>query len=456
MKVDYLQWSKDEVRKEWKQLQQEGCDCSALEAQKNALLQEEEVERTPEFQQKVDAFLDQAQELPYRADNPWDEPDELAEIRARRPAPVVLPALEPSALAGRMAGAWLGRCAGCWLGKPIEGWRTPQLHKLYAAVGVKYPDNYLWMLPLAENTAEEFKFWSVSQAQAVSLEQYRREADGMPADDDVNYTIAGLCLIEKHGIDFTPEHMARFWLENLPAAQTCTAERVAYRNFLNCVTPPMSARVRNPYREWIGAQIRADFFGYVAPGKPELAAELAWRDACISHVKNGIYGEMWVAAMLAAAAVTADMPLIIRAGLAQIPQNCRLAASIREVLALYEAGKPYDDAITLLRSAWDENEGVDWCHTISNAMIVAAALLWGGRNTDLVLGLSIWPGFDTDCNGATAGSVAGMAYGEGAFAQKWREPLNDKIHSGIAGNTLVSLQELVRRSLACVDKVCAV
>ena len=85
------------------------------------------------------------------------------------------------------------------------------------------------------------------------------------------------------------------------------------------IAPPHSATHRNPYREWIGAQIRGDFFGYAMPGRPGRAAELAWRDACISHVRNGIYGEMWVAAMVAAAAVTDDPRAVVAEGLAQVP-----------------------------------------------------------------------------------------------------------------------------------------
>ena len=56
----------------------------------------------------------------------------------------------------------------------------------------------------------------------------------------------------------------------------------------------------NPYREWIGAQIRADICGYV-PRPPGAAAKLAFRDASLSHTANGIYGAMWSAALVAAA-----------------------------------------------------------------------------------------------------------------------------------------------------------
>lgn len=134
----------------------------------------------------------------------------------------------------------------------------------------------------------------------------------MPVDDDTNYTVTGLSILKTYGTEFTPEDVGRYWLSNIPLLSTCTAEGVAYRNMTCGINQPKSAVYLNHYREWIGAQIRADFFGYAGSGNPELSAEFAWRDACISHVKNGIYGEMWVSAMLASAPFLDDPVEVIK------------------------------------------------------------------------------------------------------------------------------------------------
>jgi len=87
----------------------------------------------------------------------------------------------------------------------------------------------------------------------------------MPEDDDTNYTLLALKLVEQYGRDFTPDDVAESWLMNLPLLHVCTAERVAYINLAQSLYPPQSASYRNPYREWIGAQIRGDRSATSAP-----------------------------------------------------------------------------------------------------------------------------------------------------------------------------------------------
>jgi ADP-ribosylglycohydrolase len=205
---------------------------------------------------------------------------------------------------------------------------------------------------------------------------------------------------------------------------------------------------RNPFREWIGAQIRGDFWGYAAPGNPELAADYAWRDASISHVKNGIYGAMWSAAMNSAAFVASNINQVLDAGLEQIPRNCRLADGVRRMRALHQDGQSYAQAVQAVHQEWDENSGHDWCHTISNAMIVTLALLWGEGDYVRTICRAVQACFDTDCNGATAGSIVGAMLGQSALPTQWTGVINDTVNTSVAGYNKVTLGELAAQTLS--------
>ncbi|MBS3763225.1 MAG: ADP-ribosylglycohydrolase family protein, partial [Planctomycetes bacterium] len=263
-------------------------------------------------------------------------------------------------------------------------------------------------------------------------------------DDDTDYTIIGLRALEEKGKNFDSRDIAQMWLELLPYQKTYTAERVAYRNIVNGLWPPESARYRNAYREWIGAQIRADAWGYACPARPQEAAELAYRDAVVSHTRNGIYGEMWVAAMIAAAFATDSPRRIIEIGLSEIPGDSRLNAAIQQVIEWYEEDLSAEEATTRLLEEFGEYSPV---HTINNAAIVAMALLWGGEDFTRGVGLAVMPGLDTDCNGATVGSVTGVMIGEEGIPENWKQPLNDRLESAVFGDFQVRISDLAARTL---------
>jgi ADP-ribosylglycohydrolase len=226
---------------------------------------------------------------------------------------------------------------------------------------------------------------------------------------------------------------------------------VAFCNFVKGYEPPESAIYKNPYREWIGAQIRADYFGYINPGEPELAAEMAWRDASVSHTKNGIYGEMFVAAMLAVAAKTDNIKDIIFGGLAQIPHTSRLYEGIMLIADGFEKGVSQAECFKNIHKKYDEHSAHDWCHTISNAMIVAASLLYGGGDYAKSICMAVQAGFDTDCNGATVGSILGMANGIQSIPEYWTSPIGDRLYTSLFGFETVKISERVQLTLEQIE-----
>ena len=69
--------------------------------------------------------------------------------------------------------------------------------------------------------------------------------------------------------------------------------------------------------------------------------------------------------------------------------------------------------------------------TISNAIIVAASLLYGEKDYGKTVCLSVSEGFDTDCNAATAGSILGVALGGSNIPEYWGGRVNDTLCASI-------------------------
>jgi len=436
------------IKDEFIQREQEGCDVTAL--------RQEFEERTAGGEYtatELNELYDRLMALPIAADFPYDEPSDLSGIRRlREDGPRSLAVvLNEEQLFDRIYGAWLGRSAGCALGKPVEvldfmsgkdGRTGYELIKEYLIGADAWPLDYY--IP-GQSRVEGLAVRSpMSQRENIKY---------METDDDIRYTVLALKLLEEKGLNFTSSDVAMGWLNALPIALTFTAERLTYTNLANRMPAwgegftdedlEYARLYRNPYREWIGAQIRVDGYAYAVPGKIELAAELAHRDASISHVKNGIYGAMFVAAMIAAAFAVQDPEEVVRLGLSEIPRTSRLYQDVTGAVALAKQTDNWDD---LMGELWRKYGHYHPVHTNNNAALVAAALVYGGDDFEKCITTAVVAGWDTDCNGATVGSIWGAMYGAKALPQKWIEPLNDTLYSAIPDFHPIAISECAKRS----------
>jgi len=348
----------------------------------------------------------------------------------------------------KIYGGWLGRCAGCLLGKPVEGLNREQI-EMWLKIANAYPleDYFPPINDLSEDAPKWLRnrlFHLDNMLKKTGMGVLRGQISCMARDDDIDYTIINLHVLENYGLNFTTINVGEVWLHLLPYMQVYTAERAAYRNLVNGLEPPETATYMNPYREWIGAQIRADMWGYVAPGNPELAAELAYRDARLSHLKNGIYGEMFISAMISAAFTISNIEEIIEIGLSVIPKKSRLAEAIRDVM---ELSKEYEDWKDVWNKISEKYGHYHFVHTINNAAIVTMGLLYGEGDYGKSISISVMGGWDTDCNGATTGSIIGVILGAKNLPDKWIKPLNNHVKSFVIGYNNSKISDLAERTL---------
>ncbi|MFF4980086.1 ADP-ribosylglycohydrolase family protein [Streptomyces sp. NPDC001046] len=370
-------------------------------------------------------LLDELADLPSASAD--DEPTGLEAIRAACPD-WPAPASRSTTGTDRLEAAWLGRAAGCLLGKPVEKLPLDAVRRLARSTGNWPLAGYFTARGVPPELLREHP-WNRRSA-ATSLAE---NIDGMPEDDDLNYPLLNLILLRRHGRDFTTADVARTWLDELPAGRTFTAERVAYRNLLCGLEPPHTARHRNPFREWIGALIRADVHGWTHPGDPAGAAEQAHRDATLTHTANGVYAAMFTAAVIAAAATgDHDVHACLRTGLTVVPPRSRLAAAVRHAVQLARGHEDFDTVVDELHAV--HAAGHHWVHAVPNTALIAAALTHADGDFGGSISRAVGGGWDTDSVGAAAGSIAGLLAGHpAALPDRWTAPLKNRLSTSVGG-----------------------
>jgi ADP-ribosylglycohydrolase len=389
------------------------------------------------------------------ADEAWrlEEPNDLEGILQSRPGNRVdayetVPGSE--VLRDKVCGGWYGRVAGCILGKPVECLMKESDSRAKLRELLVESDEW----PMEDYVSERTigPYWekggraSWFRGGNPSLREYMEFA---PSDDDLNYTALSLKLVKHGGRDFTPDAVLDAWLRNLSFFSVCTAEKIAYRNRVMGLSYPRTAQFRNTYREWIGAQIRTDLYGYISPGRPEEAARMAWNDAAASHTENGIYGAMWVSAAIAAAFCETDARAIVLRGLEQIPAGSRFAEHMRKTVEVAEAsGDDFEATFDDIAARLGHYHCV---HAIPNACIVAAGLIHARGDFGKAICIAVMGGLDTDCNGATAGSIAGVLIGRKALPKRWTAPLNDTLHTSVSGYARVKISEMANETVGLIQ-----
>jgi ADP-ribosylglycohydrolase len=345
----------------------------------------------------------------------------------------------------KVLGSWLGRVAGDFVGAPVE-------FQPYELIREKYGEiNYF--------------------PEPVNINQ---------VNDDEMYEICALIALEKYGIDLTAKDIAQEWV-NLLYKLNFTAEEIALNNLRKYkLWPPESGIHNNFYFDAIGAQMRADIWGQIAPGCPEIAKNYAQLDGYISHAGIGVEGEVFVAMLLCQAFFENDIKRNIDSALNFIPpaEESLYTQMVKTSIEIYEQ---YSDDFRNAREAlidyWNDvrknkldksgikgslSESIlnrkrkmflkgaySGVHVLPNIGIIILSLLFGAQDKVDPLGRSIciaaMMGLDTDCNCGNIGAILGAQLGAEKIPSKWKDPLQDTFSTYVKGYEKWKISELAQR-----------
>ena len=305
----------------------------------------------------------------------------------------------------------LGKIIGVYLGRPFEGWTY---EKIMAELG---------------------EVW-----------YYVHEKRGVPlivTDDDISGTFTFLRALPDfdHDRNITPAKIGQTWLNYLIEGRTVlwwgglgnSTEHTAYLRLKKGIPAPQSGSIAlngKVVAEQIGAQIFIDGWAMVAPGQPDLAADLARRAASVSHDGEAIYGAQALAAMEAQAFVEPNLNRLLDVATSLIPRDSLIYRLIADLRDWREKTPDWREARKFIVQHYGYDRYGGNCHMVPNHALILLGLLYGDDDFQKTLMITNTAGWDTDCNSGNVGCLMGIKNGlRGIDAgPDWRGPVADRLY----------------------------
>ncbi|MEG0371413.1 MAG: ADP-ribosylglycohydrolase family protein [Clostridium sp.] len=305
---------------------------------------------------------------------------------------------------------WLAQICGGGFGTALEGYTTDKLREAFGEIRgyVRKPNTY---------------------------------------NDDITYELAFLKAFEENGFEVSSVDIAHEWVALVPGGWS--AEDIALRNIRAGVYPPMSGYFNNPWREWIGAQMRGAICGMVAPGNPYEAARLAFIDGVISHHNNGVLGEIFNAVMVSLSYVETDVRVIIEKAMDAIPSDSEYYNIIKFA---YDKCAQHGEWEKAWRECEEKFVEYNWIHAYPNAASEVISLWFGNGSFDETMYISAMTGQDVDCNAAQIATIIGIISMDTELTAKWTQPIGDDLITYVRGMKHMKITELGRWTTECVRK----
>lgn len=303
----------------------------------------------------------------------------------------------------KVLGCWLGKAIGGTLGMPFEG--------------KDGPFNLTFYDPVPTQT--------------------------IPNDDLDLQILWAHVLDTMHSPRVDSSLLALAWVEHVGFPWDEYA--VAIRNIKLGLQPPLTGNYDNYFIHGMGAAIRSEIWACLAPGKPALSGRYARTDACIDHAGEGIWAEVFLAALESAAFTDTDFRVLLDSALSTVDPSSTIYSCVTDVRRWYAEVSDYRQVRAYILESYGHENFTD---VVQNIGFIVLGLLAGEGDFGKAICTAANCGKDTDCTAATVGAVMGILDPD-SIDEKWLAPigrslvLSPQIHGISCPDTIDSFTDLI-------------